>query len=252
MAFLPVLLLTGCGVDKAASNGELGKLQFSLVSDYYVEEQSLADSRIVTGDEQNFDVELTAEGAGDAGKAADEISFRAEGEGVQIVQPGADGDAGADDPDAESVRDFSLSASAAGEVIVEALLEGEVFNRITLNFAAPDALELAMFAREPYAEAFESIETDATVAVSPGTQLAWLGIPTEGGDRLLGNVRADMSADPASAVVPAANVEHVNEAEAQSIFRADSLYFIETGAVTVTIENPANAVSGAADFDVGA
>jgi hypothetical protein len=65
---------------------------------------------------------------------------------------------------------------------------------------------------------------------------------------MLGDVVADMSADPAELVVPAANVEHVNEDDVYSVFRADSLYFIEAGEVSVTLTDAENDVLGVAAF----
>jgi hypothetical protein len=69
-------------------------------------------------------------------------------------------------------------------------------------------------------------------------------------DRLLGDMVPTLSAEPMSAVVPAVNVEHVNEDEVFSVFDAASLYFIEPGAVSVVLSDVQNAADGVADFTV--
>jgi hypothetical protein len=132
---------------------------------------------------------------------------------------------------------------------VEGSVGGEVVDRITLSFGHPSALELLLHTRAPWAEAFEKVDNNGVISVSEGTQLAWLSVPlSDAADRMLGDVVADMSADPAELVVPAANVEHVNEDDVYSVFRADSLYFIEAGEVSVTLTDAENDVLGVAAF----
>ena len=243
---LTLLPLVACGVDSASANGELGNLSFTLISDYYLDERDLTEASIVTGYDQSILVELTTAGEDSAGKKADEIEYRVKGSSdVEIDDSGADGDT-----EEGKVHSFGILGNEAGEVTVEAVLDGEVFDRIDFAFAAPTGLELVMFARAPYEEDFAAISESGTTDLEEGTQLAWLSIPTASGDRLLGNIVADMTAEPAASVVPAANVEHVNEDEAQSIFRADSLYFIAPGAVGVTLTDGANSVAEAAQLEV--
>lgn len=245
-------LATGCGVDAATANGELGRLQFKLISDYYLEEHDLTETAIVTGHEQYLAIELTGKGEDDAGKRADEVEYVVTpDDGVTVGQSGPDGDSGEDDGDAELVSDVYLTVTEPGDYQLEARLEGETFDRIQLAFDTPATLDLSLYTREPWGEEFQRLEGSQPHAVAEGTQLAWLPIPLDAaGERLLGDMEATMSADPMTAVVPAANVEHVNEDEVQTFFGAPSLYFVEPGAVTVTVTDTVNPAAGAVAFTV--
>ena len=253
---LPLALLAtvACGVDGATANGQLGRMQFSLTSDYYLDEHDITDNAIVTGHEQSFLVELTGVGADDAGKEADEIEYvMVPDDGVTLNQSGPDEDSGNDDGNAENVYSFSVAVADPGEYQLEARLHGETFDRIDLTFDAPDALELALYTRDPYDTAFSRVDNDRTLSVELGTQLAWLPIPVDNaGGRLLGTLAADMTAEPQTSVVPAANVDHVNEDEVQTFFGAPSLYFVDEGDVTVTLTDTANPAVGTAAFSVDA
>lgn len=238
--------LVACGVDKASANGEMGNISFGLVSDYYLDEKDLTEAPIVTGYDQSISTQLTEAGAAAAGGNDDEIEYRVVGKtDVEIDDSGAE-----NDKDQGDIHSFGILGNEEGEVTVEATLKGEVFDRIKFSFQRPTDLELVMFARAPYEEGFAAITESETTQLEEGTQLAWLSIPTVKGDRLLGNIVAEMTAVPAENVVPAANVEHVNEEAAQSIFRADSLYFISAGSVSVNLTDAENEVSQAAEFEI--
>jgi hypothetical protein len=244
-------LLTGCSVDDASANGELGRMRFAIYSDHYLDERDLTEASIVTGHTQYVSVGLTEAGQDRAGNKADEITYTLTASGeVTLEQPGADGDSGEEDGNAENVSSFWITALAPETVTIESVLDGEVFDRIELSFDAPDALALALFARAPWVEDFTALDGSGPFALDEGTQLAYLGIPMRGADRLLGDMVPTLSAEPMSAVVPAVNVEHVNEDEAFSVFDAASLYFIEPGAVSVVLTDVQNAADGAADFTV--
>ncbi len=246
------LLSIGCGVDSATANGELGRMTFTLVSDYYVDETNLSESSIVTEHEQFFGVELTEEGQDDAGTKADEIEYVVSpDDGVTLSQSGPDKDAGNDDQDSEIAGNFDISVRDPGEYQLEARLDGETFDRIQLNFSRPNELELALFLRFPGSDDFRDTANDGPIAVEAGTQLAWLPIPLGvDGERLLGDIEADMSASPENMVVEAVNVEHVNEDEVQTFFGAPSLYFINVGDVAITIGDTENPAVGLANFTV--
>ncbi len=247
-----LLLLAACGVDSATANGELGRMQFTLISDYYLSEHDLTDASLVTGHEQYFGVELTGDGEDLAGHEADEIEYVVVPEdGASLSQPGPDDDSGEDDGDAELPPNFQITVTDPGDYQVEARLRGETFDRITLGFDTPASLELVLYVREPWAQEFQDLAGAGPFTVREGSQLAWLPVPLgTTGDRLLGDIEATMSADPSEAVVPAANVEHVNEDEVQTFFRADSLYFIEPGDVMVTVTDIANPAVGEVLFTV--
>lgn len=249
---LLALSTIGCGVDSATANGELGRMTFTLVSDYYVDETNLSESSIVTGHEQFFGVELTEAGKTDADAKADEIEYVVTpDDGVSISQSGPDNDAGSDDQDSDIANNFDIAVRDPGDYQLEARIDGETFDRIQLTFARPNELELALFLRAPGREEFVDTANGSALPVEAGTQLAWLPIPLGAdGERLLGDIEADMTAEPANMVVEAVNVEHVNEDEVQTFFGAPSLYFINVGEVAITIGDTENAAVGVANFTV--
>jgi hypothetical protein len=245
--FLLLPLLAACGVDSVGSEGELGRLRFSLSSDAYIDETSLTDVSIVTRHAQYLGVGLTDAGDRLAGASADELRYSVEpSDGVVIEQedPVDDDDGSAGPPSLE------ISVDEPGVYVLEASLHGDLFDRISLNFDAPSALELALFVREPWGEAFDRVEGEGPTQVREGAQLAWLPIATDAaGERLVGDVEAALVDDGSGMLVPAENVSHVNE---DKVYDGDaaSLYFVEPGEVTVTIEDAPNAVTGAHPFMV--
>jgi len=235
-----------CGVESIEANGELGRMSFSFISDHYQDEKTLTEASFVTGQEHSFHVDLTHQGEREANENASQISYQVLGSNASVSTG-----IGIDDEDGEDLPpDFTLQVDSEGTVAVEAMLDGVLFDRITLQFADPTELELVLFSRGPWEESFQALPTQESLTVQEGTQLAWLSIPSKEGQRLLGDIETDMSADPMEKVVPAANVEHVNEDEAMSVFRADSLYFIEEGSVSIQLLDPVSAVTGIQNFEV--
>lgn len=245
LAALALLPLTACGVDTVEANGELGNLGFSLVSDWYVDDASLTDVGLVTAHAHSFVVALTAAGEELADGDGGALRFRATpDDGVLLA---------ASDPDAESEQPPSveLTVEDPGEVALEATLHGELFDRITLRFDAPRRLDLALFARGPWDQEFDRLDAADVIEVAEGTQLAWLPIPVDaGGERLVGDVATDLSADPAELVVPTSNVLHVNEDEVTDSTEVPSLVFVEPGAVAITVADTRNSAEGVQAFSI--
>lgn len=242
-------LLAACGVDSVGANGELGNMTFGLVSDWYLDQSNLTEVGIVTGHAQSFIVALTEKGERIADGNADAIHYTMEPDaGVTIVQSGPDSE---EEGELDVPPSLSLQVTEPGSYALQASLEGELVDRIQLLFATPAALELSLYTRAPWAEDFEALEATEPSQVLEGTQLAWLPIPVGAdGVRLVGDVVAGLSADPIEAVVPADNVEHVNEDEVYDQAQVPSLYFIEPGEVTVTLTDAANGAIGAHAFVV--
>jgi hypothetical protein len=228
-------LLVACNVDSVAANGVLGNLTFTLSSASYLDSPDLTQVDIVTGHPQVLSVGTSDAGERRADGREGLLSYRmSPSEGVTVEQ-------GATDADSGSPPALWLTASQPGDYVLEATLDGEVFDYVLLGFAAPTALEVPLFVRAPYAETF--LPADAPLQVEEGTQLAWLPIPLRSGERLAGEVAASITADPVQAVVPAANVDYVNEDEVYSNAEAPSLYFIEPGEVTLTVSDDVNDAS---------
>jgi hypothetical protein len=248
LGLLLPLLLTACGVDNVGSNGELGRLSFSLGSDWYLEPTQLTDVGIVTGHSQSLGISLTERGEHQADDHAHAITYAVTpSAGVTLEQGGGE------DTDDTTPPWLSLTVSDPDLYSLEADLDGELFDRIQLRFDTPTSLELTQFTRAPYADDFVALPATATATVAEGTQLAWLPIPIgDSGERLAGELGTAMTADPQDLVVPAANVSHVNEDQTYGDTEVASLYFIEPGAVTVTVADTVNAASASQAFEVTA
>jgi hypothetical protein len=245
---------SGCtGVDRVSSEGVLGRLTFSVGSNFYLEGEGFSDTAIVTGHPQTLSVSLTARGRSRYQNEADEIWYTVDTRTVEVDANPPDGDHGKDDTDADHPPSITLTASESAVARLTAWVNQDVVDYIDFTFQAPTELELVMFVRGPWSEPFLPVEPGPRpVGVEEGAQLAWLAIPRMDGTRLLGELVTPLGADPVTAVVPAANVENVNEDEAQSIFRADSLYFVAPGPVTVTLTDEVNDVTGEQAFTVAA
>ena len=75
------------------------------------------------------------------------------------------------------------------------LLQDEIVDQITLNFVVPDAISVLSWIREPGAEEFTVPDGDS-INVSVGSQAAFIPIPEFEGERIVGNVEADVPIEP--------------------------------------------------------
>lgn len=244
MRLLPLLVLSACSLDDVGANGDFGRLAFQVTSDWYLEESNLREVGIVTGHPVRINVGISDDGEDVANGDAGQIRYRmSPSDGVDIEQSN-------DDEEDSPPPGMNVTVEEPGEYALEAMLRGEVFDRIDLRFDTPVAIELALFTRGPWEEEFDRVEAAESLQVEEGTQLAWLPIPLGGGaERLVGEVEVAMSADPMELVVPAENVTGVDEDDASSATAA-SLYFVEPGDVTVTIADTVNPGVGTQSFTV--
>lgn len=234
--------LVGCG-DRNVATGELGRVQYSLHSDYLTEDVPLTMVSLVTGHVQPISTSLTDMGESLAGDDASTI--------VHTIDPAAEAildnrPSGADD----QAPDIDVTVNAPGTYMLEATLDGDLFDRIELTFDSPDHLDLLTRVRVPYGDDWDDLD-DATLEVGEGSQLAFLPIPIDAsGTRLAGNFEVEIEADPAWAVAPAWNVWGVYEQNIVGSASPASLYFVEPGFVTVTLTDVPNGVSVTRDFQV--
>lgn len=231
-----LLFLSACNVDSVTANGVLGRLTFSLSSAAYLEPSDLTGVSVVTGHPQSVLVGTSDAGARAADGREGLLLYRVSpSDGVYVEQGARDEDLGA--PPA-----LALTVTQPGDYTLEATLDGDVFDYLPLTFDAPSALELALFTRVPYGDDFTP--TEAPLTVVEGTQLAWLAIPLgPSGDRLAGQIATSFSADPAGAVVPAADVAYVNEDEVYTDTTVPSVYFIEPGLLSLIVSDDVNPAS---------
>ena len=244
MRLFVLIPLVGCSVDMVGANGEYGRVNYQLHTEYYVEERDLTEVGIVANHEQDIYCQLTEEGQKAAGDDAGRIDHRiVPGTGASLWQDDEDGD----------VPDVHVTVNEPGEYAIEAVLDGDVFDRITLTFEAPSSLQMLSWLREPYAEQFGDESGTGSETVGEGTQLAFLGIALdEGGDRLAGDIDTTFSATPDWMVVPAQNVYDVTEEATWQSATVPSLYFIEPGEVSVTLSDTENDAAVTRDFTVEA
>ena len=230
----PTVLLaigTGCG-SSTWGVGELGRVGYSLHSDFVAEEGRLDELDIVTGHRQLIRTYLTEKGENAAGE--DEASIT---HGVSPETPDVQVVVYEDD---NEVPDFDITALAEGAYTLESRLDGDVFDYITLSFATPNEMEMVSWVLPPDAEDWVDLSGGGPHAVAVGTQATFLPIPSRDGQRLVGDIAVELLADPEDAVVQGENVLAVYEQNVVTTRSPVSLFFVETGDVTITLEDQAN------------
>lgn len=235
------LLVTACG-DSTGALGEFGRVRYSLFTDYLVEAPLLTEVGIIVGHQQHISTGLTDLGEDRAGERAGEITHQVTpDDGVTLEEE----DGGDDD-----IADFYVTVTDPGTYTFEAMLDGQVFDRIELRFEAPVDLQLITRVRAPYSEEWETLG-QGDGFVEEGSQVAFLPIPIDdGGDRIAGDFDVALEADPAWAVAPAYNLLGVYEQEIVGSASPVSIYFIEPGDVSVTLTDEVNGVGSSWDFEV--
>jgi len=234
-----VLFATGCG-DLSSSTGELGRLNYSLHSDFLVDGTALVGTSILTGHPQTIGLDLTDQGENDASNAEEITHTVTPADGVTIEEWNPDDDVGW----------VTLTVETPGDYVLESNLDGSVFDRITLTFDSPSTMDLVTWLRAPNAEDFDQAGT-GVLAVAEGTQAAFVPIPLDAnGDRIAGDFVPEISADPEWAVVTGINVLGIYEQNVVVARSPASVYFIEPGAISIDIADTVNGVSGTVDFDV--
>ena len=233
------LLTAGCG-DMNASTGELGHLNYSLHSDFVVEGLALVGTPILTGHPQRINVSLTDLGEGEATspEQIEHVSTPSSGVTLETAESGSD------------VGDLTITVATAGDYVIESMLGGEVFDRITLTFDTPTSMDLVTWIREPNGQDFDEA-TGSPILVAEGAQAAFVPIPlNESGDRIAGDFVPLVDADRSWAIVSGVNMLGIYEQNVVVALSPASVYFIEPGAISIAISDDVNGVDGVADFDV--
>ena len=237
---LMALATTGCG-DLTSATGEYGRVNYTLHTNYLVQEAMLTQVGIITGHPQHIGTSLTDAGENVAGDDAGEITHQVTpSEGVTIEEMDNDDD----------IADFYVTVETAGEYTFEAINGPDLFDRIDLVFETPVELELLTRVRIPYSDEWDTL-SDGETLVEEGSQVAFLPIPiNENGDRIAGDFDVLLEADPEWAVAPAYNLIGVYEQNIVGSASPVSIYFIEPGEVTVSLTDTVNGTSASWDFDV--
>ncbi len=233
------LLATGCG-DVNSSSGQLGRLNYSLHSDFLVDGAALVGTSILTGHPQTIRVELTDSGEDDTSNPED-IEHRAvPSEGVTVETWESSSDVGS----------MTITVTTPGDYVIESVLDGNVFDWLTLTFDSPTSMELVTWIRPPNGEDFDQTN-GSPIFTDEGAQAAFVPIPLDaGGDRIAGDFVPVITADPEWAVVTGVNVLGIYEQNVVVARSPASVYFIEPGEISVTVTDDVNGVDGVAVFDV--
>ena len=147
----------------------------------------------------------------------------------------------------------SLTVSTAGTYTLETQLNDELFDRIELEFAKPDRLDVITWVKLSQSSEFQKVSTNGTIMVSEGSQVSVIPVPvTADGERIMGDFDVDISASPAWAMVATENIIGAYEQNVVSSNDPVSLVFIEPGEVEVTIRDAVNDIEGVLVFSVEA
>lgn len=237
---VPLFLSVACG-DVTTANGEFGRIHYSLYTDYFSEQSDLTEAGIVTGHQQRIYTSLTQKGWDDT----------KEPEGLtHSVQP-TNGVALYEIEGTGGLKDILVTVDAAGTYTFETYDAEELFERIELDFDEPESFELITWVREPYGDDFDKVDSGGgTVPVVNGTQASFLPVPLDGaGGRLLGDLHANLTADPEDAIVPDYSVKPY-ESSVWAIPEPLNIYFVLPGDVGVTLTDPVSGAASTMNFTV--
>lgn len=231
MCTLSITLLPACG-GLSSSNGEFGNLSYTLGADFIPESGQLTENRIVTGYEQSLMI-TTLPSARRQFMGLDQVVHRFDPPaGVTISQ-------GTETGDSESVPDFRVTVTDPGSYMVYSELDGQVVDQIELAFAVPTEIELISRRRFPGETEFSDVQVGQKVPF--GTHVSVLPIPSDRGERLMGDILVNMRGTPEEAVIQ--DVSVVSHVEQRVYSKpTNAVYLVGLGEVDVIVEEP---VSGA-------
>ena len=228
-------VLGGCDAS-ATDAGDMGRLTFSLTSDYHMTSESLRDVKIVTGHPQYIDAQFV------------------DGEDPLIDEMSESGEslAYAVSPNVDTMVEYSsVMVSNPGTYELSAAYDGDLVDKITLQFDRPVDLDLVLWVRCPDCEEFVALPTDSTATIEVGSQLSPVIVPLNAeGERLAGRLETVVTSDPPSAVIEGYNVYNAFEDGPSTGTTDPWFYFIESGTITLTFRDEVNGVSVAQAFEV--
>ncbi len=240
MLFL--LSLFACKNDILLSSGELGNINYTIVTGYKIDGLSLNEAKLAVGYPQTIEATLTLRGWKVVGDQPFLVYHSSADDNMTVDSESLlDGDIG--------VPGFEVQADAAGTFMVESYLQDELVDQIALNFVVPDAISVLSWIREPGAEEFTASEGE-TINVTVGSQAAFIPIPEFEGERIVGNVEADISIEPPEAAVLGYNIDEVSEGGVEASSNPASIYFVQAGSVKVCATDSINDVTTCQDFEV--
>ena len=234
-------ILTACGSSPSA-NGEFGRINYSLFVDYVADSPDLTESSVITGHQQRVYTTLTDDGWRKVKDPEALTHSVTPTTGVTLYEIEAE----------SGVKDMLVTVDVAGTYTFETYEDDDLFERISLDFDDPASFELITWTRAPYGETFDKVETEGTVNVEIGTQASFLPVPLNaGGSRLLGDLHADLVADPADAIAPDYTVKPYEQGVI-ALPEPLNIYFVRPGEVGITLTDPVSKASATMNFAVDA
>lgn len=228
-------LLLACG-DITSSSGELGRLNYSLYTDYEVPQSQLTAAHIVTGHTQRLDVVMTSQGRKDIKNPESIQHSVSPTDGVTIstalTSPGIP-------------PSLQINVTNPGDYKISSHEGDTEVDRIGLHFDRPTSFSLLLQARAPYAKDFQSIS--APTSLVEGTQITIVSAPLDSQkQRLAGMMQNTLTLTPHWIAVPGQGVVQAYEQNVWTMDGTANFYFIEPGTATLTVTDPVSKASSSA------
>ncbi len=230
--------LVACG-DMSESTGELGRVEYSLHTDVITDGSSLSGALLVAGHPLNIQTALTEDGAREAGRHPERLRHRFDDASVQVENETND----------DEIADLVITAEAGIDGDLETVQDGEVFDYLPLSFREPDDLGAITFVRGPMDDEMEEVDGAAHTVVEGGSATL-LGFPKRDGERLVGDIRPELTLEPEGIAVPDFDVAVTVEQGAYGAISPYTVVFIEPGEVTATLTDPVWGVTVTRTFTV--
>ncbi len=233
----PLLSATGCG-DFVSNQGNLGKLVYSLHTDYAVVEGDLKDVKLITGVEHRINVTMAKDANVSAPGDVEHILFPSEG--VTITT----------DEATETIGDAVFTVEIPREYTLQSWLGNELIDYIVLNFVAATGIDVMTFVRAPEGEQF--VRQDVTpVSAEIFSQATFIGKPVDAdGNELVGDVHLEFAAVPADAAVEVYNLDAVYENGVWGSPNPINILFVKTGNVTIVLTEALTGLQQTLSFNI--
>ena len=235
------LALIACGGDLLLTTGELGRINYTLNTNYQMDEILLNEAKLATGYPQDISASLTLKGW----KLVEDepyLIYHSSPDDVTVdTETLLDG--------AVVVPGFTIQASEAGTYLVESSKQDELIDQIQLEFVRPDEISVISWIRSPDTEEFAQQAGD-NISVSLGSQAAFIPVPMFEGSRIVGDVEVDITVEPPEAAVVGYNIESVTESGVNFNASPASIYFVQEGEVRIGATDIINDVTTYQTFTV--
>ena len=227
------LALIACGGDLLLTTGELGRINYTLNTNYQMDEIRLNEAKLATGYPQEISASLTLKGW----KLVEDepyLIYHSSPDSVTV--------------DSETLLDgavvvpgFTIQAADAGTYLIESKKQDELIDQIQLEFVQPDDISIISWIRSPDTEEFAQQEGE-NIPVVLGSQAAFIPIPMFEGSRIVGDVEVEITVDPPEYAVVGYNIESVTESGVNFNASPASIYFVQSGEVRISAKDVVNGV----------